>query len=70
MLLGQIADPVKFCNKPVHGEDAVCCDKARPVVLRLFQYRFQFIHIVVGIAETFCFAEPDSVNDGSVIQLI
>ena len=68
----EITYPGEVCDDSVHGEDTVSCDQFDPcaVFICLFQLCFKILHVIVLIAVSLCFAEPDAVNDGSVVELV
>ena len=68
VLSGEPDDPVQPGHVSVHAEDAVGCDEPDSPVARFLQPGLQVVHVSVGVAEPRRLAEPDAVDDGSVVQ--
>ncbi len=68
--LGQIAYRRKIRNVAIHRKHAVRCDQPVTRRARLFQLRFEVVHIAVFIAIAFGFREPYAVDDARVVQFI
>ena len=71
-LIGQIADPLEVGDVAVHGEYAVGGNQqllaaGSPGVL---QAAAEIFHIVVLVAVPLGLAQPHTVNDGGVVQLV
>ena len=69
-LVGQVADRAQVRNRPVHGEHAVRDDQFRVRLLCRLELCPQVVHVVVGIAVTACFAQPDAVDNARVVQRV
>ena len=68
VFFGEVADFVHGGDVAVHGEDAVGGDDAESLGLGLFEALFELVHVSVGIAVAFGFAEAHAVDDGGVVE--
>ena len=64
----QLDDSIEFREIAIHGEDPVRRDQAKPAGCRIAQLGFQVCHIGVRIAEPGSLAEPDAIDQASVVQ--
>ena len=72
MPVGQIANRRQIGDVAIHRKHAVGGDQfeASAGRGRFVQLRFEIGHVVVAIAKSLGFAEPDAVDDAGVIQLV
>jgi hypothetical protein len=70
--LCRIAYRRQIGDRAIHREDTVGCDKfvSRSFFRGFAELLAQVGRVVVPITVSLCFAESDSVDDGSVVQLI
>src|SRR5450755_4169280 len=66
------ADRAQIGDDSVHGKNAVGGDQleARAGRVGFVQFGLEIAHVVIAVAETFCLAKPDAVDDACVVQFI
>ena len=67
VLFGELADLRQLCDAAAHGKDAVRNDQAAFVRGDLLQAAFQFLHVVVMVAEHLAPAQFGCIVNRSVI---
>ena len=72
VFISQITNGAQLRDRAVHREDTISGnqDPSRACSARLLQFGSQILHIIVLVAITCGFAEPDPVNNGGMVQLI
>ena len=70
--VGEVADLVDLGHVAVHGKHAVGDDHnvTCAVGARFLQALLQLLHVVVGVAVSLRLAQPNPVDDGSVVQAV
>ncbi len=68
--VGEVADPIELCKVAVHREDTVGCDQPVARVRGLLELRLELVHVAVRVSQPSRLAEPDPVDDRSVVELI
>ena len=63
VFVSQITDSLQIGNYTVHGEDAVSRNQTDAAVSSFLQFFLQISHVIVLVAETFCLAQTNTVND-------
>ncbi len=66
----QIADALQVGDRAVHRENAVGRDETEARTFGRLQLRLEISHVAVLVTIALCFAEPHTVNDAGVIQLV
>ena len=70
VLFGQIAQLVQRGNVPIHAKHAIADDEPTAEIGVFPQLRLEVGHIVVGIPHNFGPAQPTTINDAGVVQLV
>ena len=66
----EIANRRQIRDRTIHRKTAVGGDQLKTRIFRRAQLRFEIRHVVVLVTEALRFAEPDTVDDTSMIQFI
>ena len=68
----QVANTLQVADDTVHGEYAVGSNQFDSCAgfVSLFEFCLEVCHVVVFVTESLCFAQTNTVNDGSVVELI
>ena len=72
VFIGEVADLIELRNGAIHRKNTVRGDEdpSRTLVSRGLQLGLEIGHVVVAIAVACSFAEPDTINNRCMIQLI
>ena len=70
VLLGEFGNLVQRCNVTIHTEHAIGDDQFPLATRVLLQDLFERSHVVMLVHRPRCLGQSDSVDDGTVVQLI
>jgi hypothetical protein len=68
--VGQVADLVQRRKVTVHREDAVGDNEPAPGAAGGLKLHLEVCHVPVEIAQAFCFAQPNAVDDRRVVERV
>ena len=72
VFVSQVANTLQVADDTVHGEYAVGSNQFDSCAsfVSLFELRLEVCHVVVFVTESLCFAQTNTVDDGSMVELI